>query len=177
MQDLGTCLSEVYTFWTLAFERKGIALYFPRCDDLPPFPFDRYKVQQVVSNLLANSLKFTEPAGTVWLSCEPYLWERRTRRTEHAEVERRSRGAMTTNAARISVCDTGCGIAPEYQQEVFEDFFKLRDPSGKTGMGLGLSIARRIVHAHGGKIWVESELGAGSKFSFLLPFKPLQNAK
>jgi histidine kinase len=58
--------------------------------------------------------------------------------------------------------------------EVFDDFYRLPQSEGKSdGMGLGLAIARRIIHALGGKIWVESELGAGSKFSFLLPLKPV----
>jgi signal transduction histidine kinase len=174
-QDLGACVAEVYNFWTLPFERKGIALYFPRCEDLPGFEFDRHKIQQVISNLLSNSLKFTDTGGTVWLSCEPYLWERRTRSTPVPEIERRTSSTSGVNAARVSVCDTGNGIAPEYHQEIFEDFFRLHDSRSKPGMGLGLAIARRLVQAHGGKIWVESEPGAGSKFSFLLPLRPHRN--
>jgi signal transduction histidine kinase len=74
---------------------------------------------------------------------------------------------------RVSVSDTGPGIAPEYRQEIFDDFIKL--PCGRNesrGMGLGLAIARRFVLAHGGKIWVESDPDGGSIFRFLLPLNP-----
>ena len=76
------------------------------------------------------------------------------------------------NGVRVTVADTGCGIAPEYHQEIFDEFFKLPQAGEPcTGSGLGLAIARRLVQAHGGKIWVESEPGAGSKLSFLLPLR------
>ncbi len=88
-------------------------------------------------------------------------------------VERRRQAANEANAVRVTVSDTGPGIAPEYHQEIFDDFVKLSPPSEEVGgMGLGLAIARRLVLAHAGKIWVESELGSGSVFSFLLPLKP-----
>jgi signal transduction histidine kinase len=73
---------------------------------------------------------------------------------------------------RVTVADTGKGIAPEFHQEVFEDFFRVPgDENHARGAGLGLAIARRLVQLHEGKIWVESELGAGSKFCFLLPLR------
>jgi signal transduction histidine kinase len=78
---------------------------------------------------------------------------------------------------KISVADTGPGIAPEFQMEVFDDFYRLPQSENKSeGMGLGLAIARRIIHALGGKIWVESEPAAGSKFCFLLPLKPVTDS-
>jgi len=67
----------------------------------------------------------------------------------------------------VTVTDTGSGIAPEFQQEIFEEFVRV-DPSS-SGIGLGLAIAKRLVQAHRGKIWVNSEMGSGSSFSFLLP--------
>jgi signal transduction histidine kinase len=67
----------------------------------------------------------------------------------------------------VSVTDGGPGIAAEYHQEIFEEFVRVDHSS--SGMGLGLAIAKRLVQLHRGKIWVESELGRGSKFSFLLP--------
>ncbi len=171
--DLNSCLSDICGFWLPRFQSKGLAFYFLRGDGLQPFGFDRDKVQRVVSNLLENALKFTPPGGTVWLSAEKYLWERR-----NAELpvslhgERRRQAPPVPNAARISVADTGPGISPEYHQEIFGDFFQLPNADHhQGGVGLGLGIARRLVQAHGGKIWVESEAGAGSKFCFLLPFK------
>jgi signal transduction histidine kinase len=67
----------------------------------------------------------------------------------------------------VSVTDTGRGIAAEYHQEIFEEFVRV-DPSS-SGMGLGLAITKRLVQAHRGKVWVDSEVGRGSSFSFLLP--------
>jgi len=88
-------------------------------------------------------------------------------------VERRRQRINAPNCCRISVSDTGPGIAPEFQQEVFEEYFRLtREGTRAEGYGLGLSIARRLVQAAGGKIWVESQPGAGSKFSFLLLLSP-----
>lgn len=170
--DLNACLLEVHALCLPRFHGKRIALYFPAHNKVEPFAFDYHKVQQVVLNLLENSLKFTPAGGTVWLTAEPYTWERRSHQNQIVSVERRRQDVEAANAVRVNVSDTGPGIAPEYQQEIFDEFFKV--PHGENeveGMGLGLTIARRLVQAHGGKIWVESELGAGSKFSFLLPLR------
>ena len=67
----------------------------------------------------------------------------------------------------MSITDSGSGIAPEHHQEIFEDFVRL--DGNTTGMGLGLAIAKRLIHEHRGKIWVESEGQKGSAFAFLLP--------
>jgi len=69
------------------------------------------------------------------------------------------------------VSDTGPGIPAEFHLEVFDDFFRLPTNASQEGMGLGLAIGRRLINAMGGKIWVESDPGAGCKFSFLIPFK------
>ena len=171
--DLNACLAEIAGFWLLRFKEKGVALYHVPAENMKPFVFDYYKIQHVASNLLHNSLKFTAAGGTAWLAAEPYVWERRSRPQTAAAGDRRSRKQHSFNAVRVTVSDTGIGIAPEFQQEVFDDFFKLSDAGDtRMGMGLGLAIARRLVNAHGGKIWVESEPGFGSKFRFLLPLKP-----
>lgn len=172
LADLNACLSELYAIWLPRFQRKGVAFYFPVNDKLEPFVFDCHKVQHVLSNLLENSWKFTPAGGTVWLSAEPHIWERRKRQDEYLLEERRLQSATAANAVRVTVSDTGPGIDPEYHQEIFDDFFKLLAPVDQSGgTGLGLAIARRLVQAHGGKIWVESELGSGSKFSFVLPLR------
>jgi len=171
--DLNACLAEIAGFWLLRFKEKGVALYHVPTENVKPFVFDYYKIQHVVSNLLHNALKFTAPGGTAWLASEPYVWERRSRPQATAPGDRRIRKQTAFNAVRVTVSDTGIGIAPEFQQEVFDDFFKLTESGdARKGMGLGLAIARRLVNAHGGKIWVESEPGFGSKFRFLLPLKP-----
>lgn len=170
--DINACVREIAEVWSQRFQDKAIAFYFLPSEKLQPFPFDWYKLQHVVSNLLDNAMKYTPPSGTVWLHVEPYFWERRAIQRKPL-VERRRRRTTVPNCCRISVADTGPGIAPEYQQEIFEEYFRLtRNGVRAEGHGLGLAIARRLVQAAGGKIWVESEPGAGSKFSFLVLFKP-----
>ena len=101
------------------------------------------------------------------------MWERRTVSKPAASGERRRQTTGAPNAVKVSVSDTGPGITPEYHQEIFDDFFRLPSSEASEGMGLGLAIARRLVQGMGGKIWVESEPGAGCKFSFLIPLKPI----
>ncbi|MGH9543384.1 MAG: sensor histidine kinase [Terriglobales bacterium] len=170
--DLGGCLTELYGFWLSSFQKKGVALYLLPPPALPNFQFDYHKVQQSISNLLENALKFTPAGGTVWLSWEPHFWERRNRWERAIQGDRRRSDSTGSNAVRVCVCDTGPGIDPEYHQEIFEEFVRM--PQGDrpaVGIGLGLAIARRLVLSHGGKIWVESELNAGSKFCLLLPLR------
>jgi signal transduction histidine kinase len=170
--NLNDCLSEVCRLWSTRFQEKGLALYFLANDKLPEFPFDAPKVERVVSNLLENSFKFIPQGGTVWLHAEPYMWERRAVAQPSSPNERRSQNNLQANAAKVSVSDTGPGIPAEFHQEVFDDFFRLPGNENQDGMGLGLSIVRRLVQGMGGKVWVESEAGTGCKFSFLAPFKP-----
>jgi signal transduction histidine kinase len=170
--DINACTREIAEVWAQRFQDKALAFYFLPDEKLEPFPFDYYKVQHVVSNLLDNAMKYTPASGTVWLHVEPYFWERRTvQRTPL--VERRKHSVHAPNCCRISVSDTGPGIAPEFQQEIFEEYFRLTPQGTRAeGYGLGLAIARRLVQSAGGKIWVESEPGSGSKFSFLVLLKP-----
>jgi len=172
-QDMNACLKELAGFWLPRFQNKGVAFYHLANPNLEPFKFDYDKIQRVVSNLLENALKFTPATGTVWLHAEPQLWERRNAHKPVAADERRKANVLTPNAVRVTVADTGLGIAPEYHQEIFGDFFQVPDSGvpDDAGMGLGLAIARRLVQAHGGRIWVESEPNCGCKFSFLLPLK------
>jgi signal transduction histidine kinase len=171
--DMNSCISEVCNLWSNRFQEKGLALYFLANDKVPRFPFDSAKVQRVLSNLLENSSKFTPAGGTVWLHAEPHMWERRSVQKPSSGGERRRQSLGHPNSVKVSVSDTGPGIAPEFHLEVFDDFFRLPQTEKLSdGMGLGLAIARRLVQGFGGKIWVESEPGAGCKFSFLIPLKP-----
>lgn len=173
MGDMNGCLSEVCRLWSNRFQEKGLALYFLANDKLVEFPFDLPKVQRIISNLLENASKFTPGGGTVWLHAEPYMWERRSVSQKAVASDRRRQPLSLPNSVKVSVSDTGPGIPPEYHIEVFDDFFRLPQSEKQSdGMGLGLAIARRLVHGMGGKIWVESEPGAGCKFSFLLPLNP-----
>lgn len=170
--NINACLSEVCRLWSPRFQERGLALYFLANDKQPGFSFDAPKIERVISNLLENASKFTPSGGTVWLHAEPYMWERRTSSAAMAGQERRRRPLTQPNSAKISVSDTGPGIPPEYHLEIFDDFFRLPTNEKSEGMGLGLAIARRLVHGMGGKIWVESEPGSGCKFSFIVPLKP-----
>jgi signal transduction histidine kinase len=167
------CSSSSRIFSPTRFEDKGVALYFLPNPQIPAFRFDAHKLQRVISNLLENAHNCTPAQGTVWLSAETYQWDRRLHAPGPAERERRTGSSPQENAVRINVCDTGPGIAPEFHQEIFEDFVSLRQTHGAQGTGLGLAIARRLMQAQHGKIWVESEPGGGSCFSLLLPLHPV----
>jgi GAF domain-containing protein/CheY-like chemotaxis protein len=129
------------------FENKNLDLEKNIQVDLPPITGDRDKLIQVMVNLISNSVKFT-PKGKV--SCK---------------VSRKK------NEIIVSVSDTGIGIAPEDHSAVFEQFKQVGDTltDKPKGTGLGLPICKEIIEHHGGRIWVESELGNGSTFSFALP--------
>jgi len=170
--NINDCLSGVCRLWSGRFQQKGIALYFLANDKLPVFPFDTAKLERVISNLLENAYKFTPQGGTVWLHAEPSMWERRAASLPPGS-ERRRQNIAHPNSVKVSVSDTGPGIPAEFHQEVFDDFFRLPGTEDHDGTGLGLAIARRLVQGMGGKIWVESDPGAGCKFSFLIPFKPV----
>lgn len=164
--DLRDCLEEMTGRWSEAFKRKGVKLETQLDPSIPPFKFDYQKVQQAAANLLDNALKHTPNGGTVMLRARPHFWERRVAEITPVEERRRFR-LPRPNSVEVSVTDSGSGIAPEHHQEIFEDF--VRVDRNTSGMGLGLAIAKRLIQAHRGKIWVESESHRGSTFAFLLP--------
>jgi len=164
--DLRDCLEELANRWTEAFQRKGVKLETSLDPSISTFSFDYQKVQQAAANLLDNALKHTPSGGTVTLKAAPHFWERRVAETAPVEERRRFR-LPRPNSVEVTVIDSGQGLAPEHHQEIFEDF--VRVDRNTSGMGLGLAIAKRLVQAHRGKIWVESEARRGSKFTFLLP--------
>ncbi len=128
--------------------RHGIALQLDIDRRLGEVVGDERKVKQVLLNLLSNAVKFTPEGGRISL---------KARRTD--------------GLVEIAVTDTGIGIAPEDQVAVFEEFRQVgTDETRKQeGTGLGLTLAKKFVELHGGRIWVESELGRGSTFTFTLP--------
>jgi signal transduction histidine kinase len=127
---------------------RGIELRTELDPAIDQLEADERKVKQIVLNLLTNAVKFTSSGGRVTL-----------------ETKHDGAGAV------VSVRDTGVGIAPVDQARVFEEFTQAGTAatSGQEGTGLGLALSRRLVELHGGKIWVESEPGKGSTFSFTLP--------
>ena len=128
--------------------RHGIRLNQVIDDRLGDFTGDERKVKQVLVNLLSNAVKFTPEGGQI-------------------KVE----ASLGDSAAIISVVDTGIGIAKEDQEAIFEEFRQVGSNYAhkREGTGLGLTLTRKFVELHGGKIWVESEAGKGSKFTFTLP--------
>ena len=164
--DLRDCLDELAKRWSEAFQRKGVRLDTSFDPSIPTFKFDYQKVQQAAANLLDNSLKHTPASGHVMLTAAPHFWERRVAPVAPVEERRRFR-LPRPNCVEVSVTDSGPGIAPEHHQEIFEDF--VRVDRNTSGMGLGLAIAKRLIQAHRGKIWVESASPSGSRFTFLLP--------
>jgi GAF domain-containing protein len=129
--------------------RRGIALAHTIDEGLGEIRGDERKVKQVLLNLLSNALKFTPEAGRV-------------------EV----RAGIVDGMAEISVTDTGVGIAPEDQEAVFEEFRQVGTADKKVeGTGLGLTLCRKFVELHGGRIWVKSQVGAGSTFTFTIPVR------
>jgi signal transduction histidine kinase/CheY-like chemotaxis protein/CHASE3 domain sensor protein/outer membrane murein-binding lipoprotein Lpp len=131
------------------FEQKALSLIIDVKDNLPEVTGDQDKLIQVVINLISNAVKFTQEGS---VTC---------------------RALRIKNEIVVSVIDTGFGIAEEDQAAVFEKFKQVGDTltDKPKGTGLGLPICKEIVEHHGGRIWVESELGKGSNFSFTLPFK------
>jgi signal transduction histidine kinase len=164
--DLRDCLDELSKRWSEAFQRKGVKLDASFDPSIPAFRFDYQKVQQAAANLLDNALKHTPSGGSVTLCAAPHFWERRVAAMAPVEERRRFR-LPRPNSVEVSVTDSGPGIAAEHHQEIFEDF--VRVDRNTSGMGLGLAIAKRLIQAHRGKLWVESESRAGSRFTFLLP--------
>jgi PAS domain S-box-containing protein len=143
--DLGGLASEVVSDLGRAMEaRNGIVEVTP----LPMVRGDPAQLRQLLVNLVGNGLKFHDENATpcVRVFCD-------------------SRDGEWC----VTVADNGIGIAPEYQDEIFGIFRRLHGPDRYPGAGIGLAVARRIVDSHGGRIWVESELGGGSRFRFTLP--------
>ena len=126
---------------------KHLRLKTEVADDLPTAEGDERRITQVLLNLVGNAIKFTE-AGEITITV-----------------------AAADGLFQVAVADTGPGIAPEDQDLVFEEFRQLDSSSTRTkgGTGLGLAISKKIVELHGGRIWVESEPGRGSRFRFTLP--------
>jgi signal transduction histidine kinase len=160
-------LRDIFNFWASAARQKSISYVFQPAKGSPKVGVESLKLQHIVSNLLENALKYTPSNGRVVLSATPCFWERRKAQSEFLFNMERKENRKIENALRIDVTDTGPGVPAERQRDIFEDFVQLPGASSR-GTGLGLAIARRMVEAHGGAIWVESELGRGSRFSLLL---------
>jgi signal transduction histidine kinase len=127
--------------------RRGVALHMTVDGQVEYIRADERKIRQVVLNLLSNAIKFTPEGGRIEI-----------------------RAVAGDEAVAVSVADTGVGIAPEDQQAIFEEFRQVGTASKKVeGTGLGLALSRKFVELHGGRIWVQSQVGSGSTFTFTIP--------
>jgi len=148
--DLPIAIDNALTLVRERAGRRSIALHATLNPELGPIQADERKVRQVVLNLLSNAIKFTPEGGRIDVSAMP-----------------------KDGLVEVSVTDTGVGIAPQDQEAVFEEFRQVGAAAKKVeGTGLGLTLCRKFVELHGGKIWVKSQLGRGATFTFTLPVHP-----
>jgi two-component system phosphate regulon sensor histidine kinase PhoR len=139
-------ITAAYERLCLQAERAELSLSIDCSPDLSLVNADATRIQQVLVNLLHNAIKFTPPGGRIVIGA-----------------------SERPDAVVFSVSDTGIGISAADLPRIFERFYKVDRARSGGGTGLGLAIARHMVEAHGGKIWVESQLEQGSEFSFTLP--------
>ena len=144
---LGTAIDDAMLLMRERAARRGLELERHIDDSLGEIRADQRKVKQVVLNLLSNAVKFTPEGGSIGV-----------------------RATVSDGLAEISVTDTGVGIATEDHELVFQEFRQVGQMEKRAeGTGLGLALCRKFVELHGGRIWVTSELGKGSTFTFTLP--------
>ena len=146
--DLPLAIDNARTFVRERATNHGITLNVKVDEQLGDIVGDERKIKQILLNLLSNAVKFTPEGGRITINARPI-----------------------NGAVEISVTDTGIGIAEEDQPKVFEEFRQVGSDNAKKveGTGLGLTLAKKFVELHGGRIWVESEVGKGSTFVFTLP--------
>jgi signal transduction histidine kinase len=147
--DLPTAIDNALMLVRERAGRRSIALHTNIDSRVGQIQADERKIRQVVLNLLSNAIKFTPEGGRIEIAAAP-----------------------KDGLVEVSVSDTGVGIAPEDQEAVFEEFRQVGTADKKVeGTGLGLTLCRKFVELHGGKIWVKSELGVGSTFTFAIPVR------
>jgi len=149
--EVGEVVRDVYQMNASLIRKKGIAFEDALPSTLPRIRADRDKILHVLGNLLGNAIEFTPPEGTI--------------RVEAMPSDRRE------GWVEVRVVDTGIGIDSAYHEMIFHEFAQVDSSRARRhhGTGLGLAIARNFIQLHGGEIWVESELGAGSRFAFIVP--------
>ena len=132
--------------------KDGVQVALTADPDIDVVKGDERRIRQVIFNLLSNAVKFTPAGGTVDVTA-----------------------AQANGEVRVSVADTGPGIAPQDHERIFEEFQQTETGvEQREGTGLGLALSKRLVELHGGRIWVDSELGEGSTFVFTLPLGPVE---
>lgn len=152
--DMNNLINEVLKDMKILSDKKGLKLT-SQIEKLPVIEADETRVKEIFNNLISNAVKFTEKG--------------------FVNVE----GKKDGDSVSVNITDTGIGIPEDKMKNLFTKFYQVDPSLGRRygGTGLGLSITKQLVEAHGGKISVESELGKGSKFSFILPVKNKANIK
>ena len=148
--------------------KKAIAFQVESDDRIAPFPMDAARIKQVLLNLVGNAIKFTPEGGTVRVTAH------RVDSSTRQLVESSRPVDTDGDWVEVAVADTGPGISPENHERIFLEFQQAqtaRDAAKPEGTGLGLALARKFVELHGGRIWVRSEVGRGSIFTFTLPVR------
>ena len=147
--DLPAAIENAVTLVRQRAGRRGIALHQAADEALGQIRGDERKIKQVLLNLLSNAIKFTPEGGRIDVRAVP-----------------------GDGVVEVSVSDTGVGIAPEDQEAIFEEFRQVGTAAKKVeGTGLGLALSRKFIELHGGRIWVQSQVGAGSTFTFTIPIR------
>jgi len=149
--NLPAALENALTLVRERAERHGLRVSLAVDERVGDLVGDERKVKQALLNLLSNAVKFTPEGGRIVVTAQP-----------------------ADGFVEIAVADTGIGIAPEDQEAIFEEFRQVGGDYARKreGTGLGLALARRFVELHGGRLWVKSEPGRGSTFTFTLPVRP-----
>jgi PAS domain S-box-containing protein len=155
--DMGEIIEDAIIGARAQLEEKELTLELKLPEKMPPVEVDADCIHQIMANLLGNATKCSPVGSTIELSAEVY--------------DEESGNPEETPYLKISILDSGGGIALEDQERVFDRFYQAESPliNGLGETGVGLAIVKSLVEAHGGRVWVESEMGAGSTFSFLLP--------
>ncbi len=153
--DLHLLLNEIAQAFKPQLEERNMSWSIEMPDDLPAIEADPHRIHQIVSNLVSNAVKYTFPGGQISIGVEP--------------VE--ASDQPTSQFFRIWVKDTGVGIPQADHTRIWERFYRADNPLKieAGGLGVGLSIVKSLVEAHGGRVWLDSTLGHGSTFSVLLP--------
>jgi signal transduction histidine kinase len=148
-EDLGQIVREAVELYELVAKDAGVTIVTHLAPEIRIFA-DRRRISQACANLIDNAIKYTDAGGRV-------------------EVDVLAAGGN----AVLRVTDTGVGIAPEDRERVWERLFRADPSRGERGLGIGLSLVKAVVEAHGGNVTLESSLGKGSTFEIRLPLAPI----
>lgn len=156
--NLVSIIGDVALAFQSQIESRQLEILLELADDLPAIEADPVRVRQILDNLVGNAIKFTYPGGRITIGTHLLL--------DDLDGDERS-----APHCAIWVADSGIGISPEEKSRIWERFYRPTNPLTveSSGLGVGLSIVKSLVEAHNGRVWLESALGTGSRFTVLLP--------